>query len=73
LVLRGLRRYCDLGRLLAPPLSRRRPLQFASFGMVSFRGDLHPQDDVHARRTTKTGHLGAPFLLARKWQAIART
>jgi hypothetical protein len=26
-------------------------LQFASFGMVSFRGDLHPQDDVHAGRT----------------------
>jgi hypothetical protein len=26
-------------------------LQFASFGMVSFRGDFHPQDDVHAGRT----------------------
>jgi hypothetical protein len=28
-------------------------LQFASFGMVSFLGDFHPQDDVHARRTNK--------------------
>jgi hypothetical protein len=26
-------------------------LQFASIRMVSFRGDFHPQDDIHAGRT----------------------
>jgi hypothetical protein len=28
--------------------------------MVSFRGDLHPQDDVHARRTKKNPEAEAP-------------
>jgi hypothetical protein len=35
----------------SPRLVALSQLQFASFGMVSFRGDFHPQDDVHAGRT----------------------
>ena len=35
----------------SPRLVALSQLQFASFGMVSFRGDLHPQDDVRAGRT----------------------
>jgi len=35
----------------SPRLVTLSQLQFASFGMVSFRGDFHPQDDVHAGRT----------------------
>jgi hypothetical protein len=36
-------------------------LQFASFGIVSFRGDLHPQDDVPAGRTRSAASAQAPF------------
>ena len=35
----------------SPRLVALSQLQFASFGMVSFRGDFHPQDDVRAGRT----------------------
>ena len=41
--------------------------QFASFGMVFFRGDFHPQDDVHAGRTRSAAGTppNGPLMLLR--------
>jgi hypothetical protein len=56
----------------SPRLVALSQLQFASFGMVSFRGDFHPQDDVHAGRTRSEAGAEGDRLLQRPVRQLTR-